>query len=40
LLRPKGMHSKTFERHLERYHELDAECAVHMMRWIGLLRGA
>ena len=38
LLRPKGMHWKTFERHLERYHELDAECAVHMMRWIGILR--
>lgn len=40
LLRPKGMHWKTFERHLERYHELDTECAVHMMHWIGLLREA
>jgi hypothetical protein len=39
LRRPKGMHLKTFERHLDRYEELDAECAAHMMAWIGLLRG-
>ncbi len=38
LRRPKGMHQKTFERHLERYYELDAECGVEMMRLIGLLR--
>lgn len=38
LRRPKGMHAKTFERHWERYDELDAECAVEMMRVIGLFR--
>ena len=38
LRRPKGMHLKTFERHLERYWELDAECAVQMMSWIGILK--
>lgn len=39
LFRPKGMHHRTFERHLARYEELDAECAIHMMGLIGLLRG-
>lgn len=39
LRRPKGMHGKTFEKHCERYEALDAECAVEMMRVIGLLRG-
>ena len=38
LRRPKGMHHATFDRHFERYWELDAECAVVMMRWIGILR--
>lgn len=38
LRRPKGMHRKTFDRHLQHYEELDAECAVVMMRWIGILR--
>ena len=38
LIRPKGMHHRTFERHLDRYEELDAECAVTMMGVIGLLK--
>ncbi len=37
LRRPKGMHAKTFERHWERYYELDGECAVAMMRAFRLL---
>lgn len=28
LIRPKGMWRRTFERHLDRYEELDAQCAV------------
>ena len=28
--RPKGMWNRTFDRHLERFEELDAECAVEM----------
>lgn len=36
--RPKGMWHRTFDRHLERYEELDDECSVEMMRMIGLLR--
>ena len=39
LYRPKGMWHRTFERHLDRYWELDAECAVEGMRMLGLLRG-
>ena len=39
LRRPKGMWHRTFERHLDRYWELDAECAVEGMRMLGLLRG-
>lgn len=31
LLRPKGMWHRTFERHLERYWELDEECAAVIM---------
>lgn len=38
LYRPKGMHQRTFERHLERYWELDARCAAEMMGMLGLLR--
>lgn len=38
LWRPKGMHQRTFERFQDRYEQLDAECAVVMMGWIGLLR--
>lgn len=37
LRRPKGMHHKTFQRHLDRYQELDDECAIVMMRWIGII---
>lgn len=39
LRRPKGMWNRTFERHLERYWELDTECAVEMMGLIGRLGG-
>lgn len=39
LFRPKGMHHRTFEKYLDRYEELDAECAVQMMSVIGLLKG-
>ena len=28
--RPKGMWNRTFERHMERFEELDAECAAEM----------
>ena len=38
ITKPKGMWERTFDRHLERFEELDAECSVVMMRWIGLLR--
>ena len=34
--RPKGMHHRTFDRYLDRYEELDAECAVQMMSVFGL----
>ena len=37
LQRPKGMRHKTFERHLERYWDLDEECAVEMMGMLGRL---
>lgn len=37
LRRPKGMWSRTFDRHMERYWELDAECAVEMMAVLGRL---
>jgi hypothetical protein len=37
LRRPKGMWRRTYERHLERYYELDDECAAEMamfvLRW-------
>ena len=32
LYRPKGMWHRTFDRHFERYLELDDECAVEGMR--------
>ncbi|SCW91446.1 hypothetical protein SAMN02927924_04027 [Sphingobium faniae] len=35
--RPTGMWQRTFERHLERYWELDADCAAEMMALIGRL---
>ncbi len=31
LCRPKGMWNRTFERHLDRYWALDAQCSVEMM---------
>ena len=37
--RPKGMWQRTFDRHLARFEELDAECSVEMMQVIGLLKG-
>jgi len=37
LQRPKGMWHRTFERHMERYWELDAECAAEMMAMMGRL---
>ena len=36
--KPKGMWQRTFDRHLERFEQLDAECAVEMMGMIGLLK--
>lgn len=39
LYRPKGMWHRTFERHLERYWELDAECSLEGMRIVGRLGG-
>jgi hypothetical protein len=38
--KPKGMWHRTFDRHLERFEELDAECAVQMMSLIGLIKGS
>lgn len=35
LRRPKGMHGRTYERHMDRYLKLDAECAVTMMEVLG-----
>lgn len=34
LRRPKGMWRRTYERHLERYYELDEECAVEMAMFV------
>lgn len=39
LFRPKGMHRRTFERHLDRYLELDAQCAVTMCGLVNRLAG-
>lgn len=33
--RPKGMHHRTFERHLDEFEELDARCGIEMMRVVG-----
>ena len=38
IMRPKGMWQRTFDRHLERFEQLDAECAIEMMGMIGLLK--
>ena len=35
LHRPKGMWHRTFERHLERYWQLDDECAAEMALLFG-----
>ena len=37
LQRPKGMWQRTFDRHMGRYWELDAECAVEMAAMLGRL---
>jgi hypothetical protein len=37
LRRPKGMWNRTYERHLERYWQLDGQCAVEAMRILGRL---
>lgn len=37
LYRPKGMWKRTFERHFQRYLELDAWCSVEMMAVLGRL---
>lgn len=34
LRRPKGMWRRTYERHLERYYEIDDECAVEMASFV------
>jgi len=39
LYRPKGMHHRTFERHLERYWQLDAECGLIMIGLVERLSG-
>lgn len=40
LYRPKGMQHKTFERHMDRYWELDEVCSVQMVGAFLRLRGA
>lgn len=39
LIRPKGMWNRTFERHLQRYWELDDQCAAEMMGMMRRLGG-
>lgn len=39
LYRPKGMHHRTFDRHFERYLELDTQCALQMVGTINRLTG-
>lgn len=39
ICRPKGMWHRTYEKHLQRFFDLDAQCSVEMMGAIGLLRG-
>lgn len=39
LYRPKGMWQRTFDRHMERYWELDAQCTLEMMGVLSRLRG-
>lgn len=35
--RPKGMHHRTFERHLDEYEYLDGLCGVEMIRMVGVI---
>lgn len=35
ITRPKGMHRRTFERHCERYWELDDECGRETLAFLG-----
>jgi hypothetical protein len=39
LRRPKGMWQRTFDRHLERFWDLDALCAVEMMGALKIING-
>lgn len=39
LYRPNGMWRRTFERHMQRYWELDAQCGVEMMGALSRLTG-
>ena len=39
LYRPKGMWHRTYDRHFERYLELNAACGVEGQRMLGRLRG-
>jgi hypothetical protein len=39
LYRPKGMWESTYEKHLERYWELDSQCGVEMLDMMGRLSG-
>jgi hypothetical protein len=39
LARPKGMWHRTYDRHFERYLELDEQCAIEMAGMLAILRG-
>jgi hypothetical protein len=39
LQRPKGMWNRTFDRHMERYWQLDEECAIEMASMMARLGG-
>jgi len=38
LPRPKGMWQRTYDRHMERYERLDAQCGAEMMAMFAMLR--
>ena len=40
LRRPKGMWDRTYQKHWERYWELDAQCSAEMMGVLSRLRGS